>query len=85
MALSLKDGQTLWKYHTKAVQLKASAAVKDGIVVIGDGEGIIHALDVKPGQEAAFEAAFDQATSIISASPGFRSLELQRCLERPGR
>src|SRR5688572_909732 len=25
LALSLKDGQTLWKYATKAVQLKASA------------------------------------------------------------
>src|SRR5262245_51235583 len=51
MALSLIDGKTLWKYHTKAVQLKASAAVKDGFVVVGDGEGIIHALDIKTGEK----------------------------------
>lgn len=49
LALSLKDGSTIWKYSTKAVQLKASAAVKDGIVVIGDGEGIVHALDANTG------------------------------------
>lgn len=51
LALSLKDGSTIWKYHTKAVTLKASAAVRDGIVVIGDGEGIIHALDAKTGEK----------------------------------
>jgi outer membrane protein assembly factor BamB len=49
LALALKDGATLWKYHTKAVTLKASPAVRDGILVIGDGEGIIHALDAKTG------------------------------------
>jgi heme-degrading monooxygenase HmoA len=42
-------------------------------------------LDVKPGREPEFEQAFGQAKSIISASPGFRSLELQRCLEQPNR
>ncbi|HMO36524.1 MAG TPA: PQQ-binding-like beta-propeller repeat protein, partial [Gemmatales bacterium] len=51
LALSLKDGKELWKYATKAVQLKASAAVKDGMVVIGDGEGIVHALDASTGQK----------------------------------
>lgn len=51
LALNLKDGKQLWKYATKAVQLKASAAVKDGIVVIGDGEGIIHAVDAKTGEK----------------------------------
>jgi heme-degrading monooxygenase HmoA len=42
-------------------------------------------LDVVPGQEAAFEAAFAQARAIISAMPGFQSLQLSRCLERPSR
>ena len=40
-------------------------------------------LDVKAGQEAAFEAAFATATAIISAMQGFQSLRLLRCIERP--
>jgi heme-degrading monooxygenase HmoA len=40
-------------------------------------------LPVRPGQAAEFEAAFAQAKAIIAASPGFRSLTLSRCLERP--
>src|SRR3954471_19233501 len=42
-------------------------------------------LDVKPGHEAGFEQAFERAKAIIAASPGFCSLELQRCLEQPSR
>jgi heme-degrading monooxygenase HmoA len=42
-------------------------------------------LDVRHGQEAAFEAAFDQAKEIIAASGGFEWLSLERCLEHPGR
>ncbi len=42
-------------------------------------------LDVKPGQAAEFEAAFARAQAIISASPGYLSHELQRCLEKPNR
>jgi heme-degrading monooxygenase HmoA len=42
-------------------------------------------LDVKPGQEAAFEAAFAQARKIISSTPGFLSLRLERCIERRNR
>jgi heme-degrading monooxygenase HmoA len=42
-------------------------------------------LNVKPGQESAFEAAFDKAKSVIAAMPGFISLELQRCLESRSR
>jgi heme-degrading monooxygenase HmoA len=38
-------------------------------------------LDVKPGREAAFEAAFDEAKGIISSMPGFIALELKRCIE----
>ena len=42
-------------------------------------------LDVKPGQELEFEAAFARAQRIISASPGYLGHELQRCLERRNR
>lgn len=41
-------------------------------------------LDVRPGEEERFEAAFSEAKGIIAASPGFVSLRLARCLERPG-
>ncbi len=37
-------------------------------------------LHVRPGQEAAFEAAFDEARHIIGAMPGF--LSLSRCMEK---
>ena len=40
-------------------------------------------LEVIPGQEAAFEEACAKAKTIISASGGFRSLRLSRCLEEP--
>jgi heme-degrading monooxygenase HmoA len=42
-------------------------------------------LDVRPGEERSFEEAFAQAKSIIASMPGFRSLRLERCLERPSR
>ena len=42
-------------------------------------------LDVRPGQESAFEQAFAEARAIISASPGFGGLELRRCVEQPNR
>ena len=42
-------------------------------------------LDVISGTENAFEEAFRQAMRIISASPGFVSLRLERCVERPSR
>ena len=38
-------------------------------------------LNVKPGQAGEFETAFAEASKIISASPGYVSHELQRCLE----
>ena len=43
------------------------------------------ALDVIPGREAEFEAAFATAKAIIAASPGFVSLRLLRCIETPNR
>ncbi len=42
-------------------------------------------LQVVPGQEPAFEQAFEQARTIIAGSPGFRSLRLERCVERGDR
>lgn len=40
-------------------------------------------LHVKPGQEAAFEAAFNEARHIIGAMRGFVLLTLSRCVENP--
>lgn len=42
-------------------------------------------LDVVPGREEEFEAAFSQAKQLISSMPGFVSLRLERCIERPNR
>ncbi len=42
-------------------------------------------LNVRPGQERAFELAFGEAKSIIASMPGFIALELQRCLEARSR
>jgi len=41
-------------------------------------------LNVRAGQSEAFEAAFAEAQAIISSMPGYRSHELQRCIEREG-
>ncbi len=42
-------------------------------------------LNVIQGQAAAFERAFAEAKGIIASMPGFKSLELQRCVEAPNR
>lgn len=42
-------------------------------------------LQVKPGEAKEFEAAFRQAQAIISSMPGFRSHELQKCIEHEHR
>lgn len=42
-------------------------------------------LDVRSGQEDAFEGAFATASSIISSMPGYIEHELQRCIEQPSR
>ena len=41
-------------------------------------------LNVKPGEEAAFEAAMKEAQQLIAASPGFQGIEVRRCIEKPG-
>jgi heme-degrading monooxygenase HmoA len=42
-------------------------------------------LDVRPGEELEFESTFATAKHIISASPGFLSLRLSRCVEEPSK
>jgi heme-degrading monooxygenase HmoA len=42
-------------------------------------------LDVRPGQEAEFEAAMQKARPLILASPGCLSMEVRRCLENSSR
>jgi heme-degrading monooxygenase HmoA len=42
-------------------------------------------LDVRPGEEEAFESAFEQAQRLVAAMPGYVQHELLRCIERPGR
>lgn len=42
-------------------------------------------LDIRQGQEAAFESAFSEAQAIISSMDGYLSYQLQRCLENRSR
>lgn len=42
-------------------------------------------LDIKPGTELDFEAAFAHAQKIISSMSGYISHELQHCLEKTNR
>ncbi|WP_286830906.1 MULTISPECIES: antibiotic biosynthesis monooxygenase family protein [Kordiimonas] len=41
-------------------------------------------LNVKAGEEAAFEAAMADAKAIIAGMKGFKGLEVRPCLERTG-
>ncbi|HEX3794301.1 MAG TPA: antibiotic biosynthesis monooxygenase [Acidimicrobiales bacterium] len=40
-------------------------------------------LEVIPGQDDEFMATMDRAKALIAGSPGFVSLSVERCLERP--
>lgn len=42
-------------------------------------------LDVKPGREAEFQAAFERAQAIVASMPGYLGHELCRCVERASR
>jgi heme-degrading monooxygenase HmoA len=42
-------------------------------------------LDVIPGQEGEFHAAFKAASPIIASMTGYVSHQLQHCLEKPNR
>ena len=41
-------------------------------------------MQVRDGQAEAFERAFAEAQAIIASMPGYRSHELQRCIEKAG-
>ena len=38
-------------------------------------------LNVRPGEQSAFEQAMAEASPLIAASPGFRGMEVRPCLE----
>ena len=40
-------------------------------------------IDVKPGDEAAFEAAVEEAVPLFKSSRGCKGMQLQRGVERP--
>jgi heme-degrading monooxygenase HmoA len=42
-------------------------------------------LDIRPGQEPAFEEAFAVARPLIMSAQGWRSVRLERCVEQPSR
>lgn len=42
-------------------------------------------LDVRPGQTARFEQAFEEAQDLIASMPGFQRHELRRCIEHAHR
>lgn len=42
-------------------------------------------LQVRTGEETAFEAAFREASPIIAAMKGYQGHELQRCIEAPSK
>jgi heme-degrading monooxygenase HmoA len=54
-----------------------SANAQEGGVMILE----IAQLQIKPGETAAFEAAFTQAQPIIASMSGYLGHELQRCIE----
>ena len=42
-------------------------------------------LNIRPNEEAAFEAAIKRARPLMAATPGFRTIEVRRCVEVPNR
>lgn len=42
-------------------------------------------LNIRDGEEAAFERAMKSARALIAATPGFHGLQLRRCIETPNR
>ncbi len=42
-------------------------------------------MDIKPGSEAAFEAAFQQCMTLLARSAGCVSARMLRSIENPGR
>jgi heme-degrading monooxygenase HmoA len=42
-------------------------------------------LNVRPGQESAFETTIERARPLIEATTGFAGLDLRKCVETPNR
>jgi heme-degrading monooxygenase HmoA len=42
-------------------------------------------IDITPGQEAAFAAAYRQAKSVLATTPGLRSVRMTQGIESPSR
>jgi heme-degrading monooxygenase HmoA len=42
-------------------------------------------LNIRPGEESAFEQAFRAASPLIASTPGYVQHQLQRCIETEGR
>ncbi|MDP9435342.1 MAG: antibiotic biosynthesis monooxygenase [Actinomycetota bacterium] len=42
-------------------------------------------IDVKPGSEDAFAAAYEQARALVASTPGCRSMRMTRGVETPTR
>jgi heme-degrading monooxygenase HmoA len=42
-------------------------------------------LNIRRGQETAFETAMKNARPLIEATPGFISIDIRRCVETPNR
>jgi heme-degrading monooxygenase HmoA len=59
--------------------------LRRGIVRIAQMILEVAILNVRTGREREFEAAFAEASKIISSMKGYRSHELQRCVETKGK
>lgn len=69
-----------------SAKIKSRCGPKVSLPLAGSVQRVIleHALlPVLPGEETEFEAAFGEAKAIIASAPGFISLTLSRCIERP--
>lgn len=42
-------------------------------------------IDIKPGLEDEFENAVRQSRAVFDRATGFRTLQLRRCVDKPGR
>ena len=46
---------------------------------------VVAIVNIRAGQSAEFEAAFQQAAPLIATAPGYLGHELHRCLDTPQR
>jgi heme-degrading monooxygenase HmoA len=46
---------------------------------------VVAILNIRDGQSAAFEAAFQEAAAFIARAPGYLGHELHQCLDTPRR